>query len=258
MIEPTADQRRLLNVIWQAFRREGNWPSYLGVDQVLDREGLQLRPLVESMPPGLMLPDIQAMSHQWFPRTNDELRVQIAGLVYCDETEADLGLITRAVRYLADRERAYVLPSLSNPQPLLVSSDELRTDLGLTDGEAERVYALLTTFEWRVLDGGGGNPQQWSYRIDVEEVRRYRDVRRPSEYLAARREADRPRLAELPPLPSFKLSSVVEHEPQTAPPLKALSPWRSKALARPLRHPVIATVVGGLALAAILWIIHLL
>jgi hypothetical protein len=167
------------------------------------------------MPPGLMLPDIRAMSHQWFPRANDELRVQIAGLRYCDDTDADLELVTQAVRYLADRERDYVLPSLSNPEPLLVSSDELRTDLGLTDEEAERVYGLLTTFEWRVLDDGGGNPQQWSYQIDVEEVRRYRDVRMPSEYLAARREADRPRLAELPPLPSFKRSFVVEDEPDS-------------------------------------------
>ena len=225
---------------------------------MLDREGLQVRPLVESMPPGLMLPDIQAMSHQWFPRANDELRVQIAGLAYCDDTEADLELITRAVRYLADRERAYVLPSLSNPQPLLVSSDELRTHLGLTDEQAERVYGLLTTFEWRVLDGGGGNPQQWSYQIDVEEVRRYRNVGTPSEYLAARREADRPQLVELPPLPSFKLSPAVAHEPRATPTSRAFSPRRSKALARPLRHPVIATVVGGLALAAILWIIHLL
>ena len=258
MIEPTADQRRLLNVIWQAFRREGNWPSYFGVDQVLDREGLKVRPLVESMPSGLMLPDIQAMSQQWFPRANDELRVQIAGLPYCDDTEADLQLVTRAVRYLADREREYVLPSLSSPEPLLVSSNELRTDLDLTEEDAERVYALLTTFEWRVLDGGGGNPQQWSYQIDVEEVRRYRDVRTPSEYLAARREADRPQLAELPPLPSFKRSFVVEDEPQTTPTSKELSPWRSNALARPLRHPVIATVIGGLAVAAILWIIHLL
>lgn len=204
MNEPTDDQRTLLNVIWQGFRREGRWPSYRGVDVVLNRMGLEARPLVESMPPGLMVPDLQRMSHRWFPRDGDEFRVQITGLAYCEDTEVDLALVTRLVRYLADRERAYEIPSLSDPQPLRVSSAEVQRDLGLTAEESGRAYGLLTTFESRVLNGGSGSEQEWNYEIDVEEVRRYREVTTVDEYLAVRREADRPQLSPLPPLAFFE------------------------------------------------------
>jgi hypothetical protein len=252
----------LLNAIWHAFRREERWPSYRGIDQVLDRRGLRVRPLVESMPPGLMIPDRQRMSHVWFPSDNDELRVQIAGLSYCDDTADDLALVTRLVRYLADRERAYVMPSLSNPQPLIVTSEEMKNDLHLSDEDIARGWLLLTTFEWRVLDGGGGNPEEWSYQIDVEEVRHYRDVETVDDYLAARLEVDRPQLTALPPLPSFKagLDVAGEREEEETHAEQSSPPWGT--FDRPFRHPivvaVVGTAVGGLLLTAILWAIHLL
>lgn len=142
------------------------------------------------MPRGLMYPDIGALSHRWFPRSDDQLRVQIAGLRYCQGTEDDLALLARLVRYFADREKSHVLESLSNPEPFRVSSTEAAADLELTSEQIARAYHLLDAFEWRVRGSGGGNPEDWSWEIDVEEVRRYRDVETITDYLTARRKGD--------------------------------------------------------------------
>lgn len=188
--EPTLDQQRLLDAIWQGFRGEDSWPSYSGIDQVMDREGLQARSLIESMPRGLMYPDIGALSHRWFPRPQDQLRLQVAGLRYCHDTEDDLKLLARLLRYFADREKSRALASLSNPEPFRIRSSEAAADLALSAEQVARAYHLLDSFEWRVRGSGGGNPDDWSWEIDVEEVRRYRDVETTADYLQARREGD--------------------------------------------------------------------
>lgn len=252
---PTSEQRRLLNAIWQGFRREGQWPSYLGIDQLLDREGLAVRPLIESMPPGLMTPDLSTRRWQYSPRSNDELRVQVEGLRYCKDTEGELQLLARLVRYLADRERTFELPSLSAPEPLVVASTEARADLGLSDDEVARAYGLLTTFAWDVLDGGGGNPGEWSFQIDVENVRQYRSVETLEGYLAVRAERDRPQLSRLSPLVDPGLSESISNVPtQPAAPEPRV---RSRAVAHLLRHPIVATIIGGLIVALLVTLIGL-
>lgn len=254
--EPSDEQKLVLNVIWQSFQKEGSWPSYAGVDQVVDREGLNIRPLVETMPQGLMIPDARSISWQWFPQPGDELRVQIRGLAYCDDTERDLALLARVVRYLADRERTFVIPKLSNAEPLLIRSDEVKRDLELSDEEGRRAYELLHTFEWRVMNGGSGGPDEWGYQIDVEAVRAYRHVETTEDYLAVRLKFDRQQppaiVAPLPTEPEFEalLAPVTSPTPEVR-----RSLW-AQAISPLLRHPVVATIVGGLILAGVLYAIR--
>jgi hypothetical protein len=246
--EPTPEQRRLLNAIWASFCREGSWPSFLGIDQLLDREGLAVRPLIHSMPLGVMTPDGSSIGSQYSPRANDELRVQVGGLRHCDDTESELQLLARVMGYIAERERTFELPSLSTPEPLIVSSTEAQADLGLSDEEVARAYALLTTFAWGVLDGGGGNPEQWSFQIDVEGARPYRNVQTAEEYLAVRGEQDRPRLPMLP-TPPARATTAYPVTANVEQPLVAEHRVWSKVIAPLLRHPIVSTIIGGLILA---------
>lgn len=245
MTEPTPEQRRLLNAIWASFCREGSWPSFLGIDQLLDREGLAVRPLIHSIPFGLMTPDGSSIGSQYSPRPNDELRVQVGGLPYCDDTESELQLLARVVGYIAERERTFELPSLSNPEPLIVTSVEAQADLGLSDDEVARAYALMTTFAWGVLDGGGGNPEQWSFQIDVEGARPYRKVQTAAEYLAVRAEQGRPRLSQLAALPA-RAATAYPVTTNAEQPLPAERRVWSKVIAPLLRHPIVSTIIGGL------------
>ena len=155
-------------------------------------------------------------------------------------------MAARLVRYIADRERKFVLPSLSEPTPLIVNSDEARRDLGLSDAEVARAWALLNTFETR-LWGGGGNPEQWSLNIDIAEARRYRDVETPDDYIAARADLDRPHERANPALMIAPTDEVV------------VAPDRQKRsfrmLAPVLSHPIVSGLIVGLILLAIALVI---
>jgi hypothetical protein len=250
--EPTPDHQRLLKAIWTSFRHEHQWPKFVGIDQILDREGLGARQLIATMPAGLMVPDVQAMSHLYSPNASDELRVKVPALQFCDDTEAELALLARLVRYIADRERAFVLPSLSEPTPLIVTSDEARRDLGLVDEEVARAWALLSTFETRMW-GGGGNPEAWSLQIDIEEARRYRGVDSPESYVAARADLDHPQRPVHSHLPTDEGREMAEMLSPSATPAPAVPQpvarrQRTRALAPVLSHPIVSGVIVGVIL----------
>jgi hypothetical protein len=255
MVEPTPEHQRLLNAIWSSFRHEHQWPKFVGIDQLLDRDGLDARELIASMPPGLMVPDVQAMSHMYRPNGNDELRVKVPALQYCEDTEPDMDLLARLVGYIADRERVFVLPSLSEPTPLIVTSEEARLDLGLTGNEVARAWALLSTFETR-LWGGGGNPEAWSLQIDIEEARRYRDVDTPEKYIAARAVLDQPpeRLV-LPRIAADQAREIAEifgPPAAPAPPAPAIVRQRRLVMLGPVfSHPIVSGLIVGLVLLAV-------
>jgi predicted nucleotide-binding protein len=160
------------------------WPKYLGISKLLYDQGLNPRTLIETMPPGLMLPDPQNSRFVWVPRDGDELRVTLTGLQYCKDTEDDLSLLARVARYFADREHAFALDSLSAPQELIITSDEIEVALGLTSEELARAYGLISTFDVGTA-GCSGNVGQWSCKIDFESVRRYRTVENVQDYLRA-------------------------------------------------------------------------
>jgi hypothetical protein len=181
--EPSEEQRRVLNAVLRYFLGEGNRAPFRLLDKRLDREGVQLRANAESLPPGLLTPDIQPRGGFFYP--DDELMVTLEGLRYCDDGDHLLDLLARVLGDLAAREKAY-MPTVDVPD-LTVRSDEVRRAVGLTELETAQARHLLAMFEPRVLvSATWGQGSQWSVTLDLERVRRFRGVETGTEYLLAR------------------------------------------------------------------------
>lgn len=236
MAEPTTEQRHLLETIWAASCSEKAWPKYAGVEKKLSDEGLNLRQLINSMPAGLMIPDVQNVPFVWTPQGNDELRVTLHGLRYCSNATAALELLARVVRYFADRERVFDIGSLSAPAKLVVTSDQVRRVLDLTDTEVQLVGGMVTDFHVGIY-GATTSRGQWDCTIDIEDVRRYREVGTADDLFAAA------------PAPSVVNKSTAPERPRRA--------WHYLRAGlqlgqRVLEHKIVSSVIATLIAAALI------
>lgn len=180
--EPSDDQIRVLNAIHERTLANGDLPSFRLLDKQLDLEGLKLRELVQSMPPGLMRPDVAVSSY--ILREDDRLSVTLDGLAaYCRSGTDALDLLARALAHLAERERPFN-PDHDGP-PLIVTSSELRRDLGLTANQIRQIRVLIYVYShqsWTVISG---QDQEWSITVATEYIRRFRGVQDGGEFLRA-------------------------------------------------------------------------
>jgi hypothetical protein len=170
-----------LNAIHERTMDDGELPVFRGLDKQLDLEGLNLRGLVESMPPGLMHPDVAV--GPYILRDDDRLSVTLDGLRYCDRGTDALDLLGRGLAYLANRERPFI-PTSEQPT-LMVTSAEVRRDLGLTDCQLRQVRVLIYMYSHQSWTGMSGQNSDWGITVAPEYVRRFRGVRDGGQFLRA-------------------------------------------------------------------------
>jgi hypothetical protein len=181
--EPTAEQRQVLNAVLHHFLQHGKRAPFRQLDKVLDQRGIELRTHAESMPPGLLTPNVQPRGGFFYP--DDELMVTVEALWYCDRGEQALDLLARLLAYLAFREKEF-MPSDAEPD-LTVRSSEAAQALGLSPLEVAQARHLLDAFEPHVWVGANwGHDGTWAVTLDLERVRRFRGVQTGEEYLEAR------------------------------------------------------------------------
>lgn len=154
-------QRLALNSTYQPFRVRAEWPQYAYVDKALDRSGFEIETVVQSLPPGLMIPDPARHSffpqpHDFFPQPHDELKLTIAGIAACHDSEPDIDVFMRALRLFVELEEDYEPPP-SGGEPLRAGSAELVAALGMTNEQVRRAYHLVRN-EIGVVGSGGGGP----------------------------------------------------------------------------------------------------
>jgi hypothetical protein len=181
--ELTPEQVRVLNAVYDYFLEHGKPAPFWAIDKLLDREGLLLRPHAESMPHGLLMPDVARRGG--FFRPEDELMVTVDGLRYCEGGMATLDLLARVLAFMAKLEKAF-MPTSSEPK-LVVKAAEVKKELGLSPVELEQAYLLIDQFESRTwTNATPGTNEGWSITLNLEGVRRFRGIRDGAEYLLAR------------------------------------------------------------------------
>lgn len=182
--EPTPEQRQVLNAVLAYFLENGRRAPFRLLDKLLDREAIPLRKNAESMPPGLLTPDVALRGGFFY--ADDELMVTLEGLRYCDGGVRTLDLLARVLAYMAKLEKGF-MPTMNEPN-LFVRSQEVCQALNLSTLELTQARLLLDEIEPHVWTSGtlseNGN---WSFTLDLERVRRFRGIHDGEEYLLARR-----------------------------------------------------------------------
>lgn len=178
--EPSPAQVRILNAVHEHFRTYGRRAVFRELDKQLDLQGVKLRPLAESMPRGLLLPNVA--SRGGFFRDDDELVVTREGLRHCDRGQEALDLLARSLAYLAKREKPFV-PTTAEPE-LMVTDVEIGKDLRLTPTQLEQVWLMIDDYEWQAYTRSSrAENGSWDVSVKLEHVRRFRGIRDGEQYL---------------------------------------------------------------------------
>lgn len=181
--EPTPHQVRILNEVCDYFLTNGTPPTFRQLDKLLDRNGMQLRPHAESMPSGLLMPDVGRRGGFFSP--DDELVVTADGLRYCRHGVELLDLLARVLAFMAQLEKVF-MPT-SDQRDLVVDDVDVQRDLGLTEPELARAQFLverLAPQAW--ANASRGERSHWRFTLDLERLRRFRGIRNGEEFLLAR------------------------------------------------------------------------
>ena len=182
--KPSPDQVRILDAVYESFRTRGGPVGFSELDKQLDFEGLKLRTLAESMPPGLLIPDVS--SRGGFFRDNDTLMVSLNGLAYCEHGAEALDLLARGLAYIAKREKPWI-PTPTEPH-LKITGAEIRKELHLSDRQIVQLRCMLETYEGQARTTATWSEETgvWDMTVAPEYVRGFRGVRGGDQYLRAR------------------------------------------------------------------------
>jgi hypothetical protein len=163
----------VLNAIHDETLGSGEVPVFRVLDKQLDLEGFKLRELLQSMPSGLVSPNLA--TRNYILREDDRLSITLDGLRYCSRGAEALDLLGRSLAYLAERERPFI-PSPSQ-STLTVTSPEVQRDLRLSQSELRAVRVLVYLYSHQVWTTISGEGSDWSITVATEYVRRFRGVR---------------------------------------------------------------------------------
>jgi hypothetical protein len=180
----TERSQRALQVAYDVFREQGEWPSFQYVDQRLDRDGH------DAMAAVLEIPAALAFFDKRNPRL-DSVVLTLAGVAQASGSQADCALFLRLLRWCVARESEFTLDSpTAARQELAVTSEEFDAESeGPVLGEADQRKALsyLRTENLTMGSGGpGAPPEVWSATLNQEHIRKLRHAESIEDYLAIR------------------------------------------------------------------------
>ena len=180
--EPTRDQRKVLQTVYEIFRRDGLWPTFQYVDAALDRDyDLEFAPVADPLRPELVRFDP-------YRQPASEVSLTVRGIEKCDGAQADLELFMKMLLWLLHRQKEWRPSSPSEVEHLRLTSEEAMKEWRDVDREPTELD-LLKAFAMASVEGLSKFSSISEGRWEVEpadELRRLRGVSDIHQYLARR------------------------------------------------------------------------
>jgi hypothetical protein len=177
---PTLVERRMLDVLYEAFTAAGDWPRFQYVTARLWEE-LEEDPrdvYHQLSEHGFVHPVIPA--RQAFQlREETEVAVSLLGLTHLRAATQDIANFVGAVRYIAERAVTFRPSTPTEVEHLVVTSEEVRLRLGIDAGNSAllRLRSLVREEAWNLRTTF--NAQQdgpWSMVVIPEAARRFHEI----------------------------------------------------------------------------------
>jgi uncharacterized protein (TIGR02391 family) len=179
--ELSAEQRRVVQVVYDLWNPELLWPHSNSVDRILDRQhNIDIAQVLPTIPD-------RYISYNRVMPTDTEIRLTIAGISCCEGGDGDVALFLRALRWCVEREKTYEPPPSKSKEELRLSTEDARSDWARDGGEASpriltKAFALITV-EYVAYGGPTGNADEWAFSLN-RNVRNYRGATTLTDYLA--------------------------------------------------------------------------
>jgi hypothetical protein len=201
----TAEQRLVLQTIYDHFRQRATWPTFISIDRPLRREqGIDTAAIVVTLPESFI---VQPQHGNMRPGAEDQLRLRLLGIQACHGGSEDIERFVLLLRWFAEEEIAYEPDPDSNETLPRVTSDEVAAYLALDhdDPAIERFHAMLHVGYWG-LGSSGIMPGLWFVTLGPD-IWRFRDVQTAEDCIRVREEWEAEAQAKVPhmrdPLPAW-------------------------------------------------------
>jgi|HubBroStandDraft_1064217.scaffolds.fasta_scaffold12200_3 hypothetical protein len=159
----TADQRLVMQAVYDYFRKDGIWPTFAAIARPLRRDhGIDAAGVVAEFPESLMIPPRQGLR----PVDADQIRLTLAGIGQC-EGSADDERFTQMIRWFAKTDLDYDPPSAQ--EKLQVTTSEVAAYLGIEeDHPALPRLRAMCGLDHLCVSTSGGDENGWNFRIDSD------------------------------------------------------------------------------------------
>jgi hypothetical protein len=162
---------RFLNIVFEAFDREADWPPLHDLQQELAQAGdrIDLGGIAVTLPPSLGQRD---------GGPEERIRLSVFGLRYVDDAAVLLNDFMRVVRLAVER---YLTPGKQGR----LSRADLTETLGMTDERATKLSRIILQGGARFLGGGASDVDTWDQVIAKPAMRSILDANSIDDYLEA-------------------------------------------------------------------------
>jgi len=173
-------------LMYETFAAKGEWPLFQYVSALSDEADVEARDIyLDLAEQGLVRPAM-TRSHEFQLRQETVVGLSLQGLMDIGSAAEDLDLLVAAVRYIAESAREFRPSSPTELERLSVKSDEIRLHLGLDSGDiaVARLGTLICDEAWQLWTSfGRTESDDWSFEVNLEPARRYRDIDTVREFL---------------------------------------------------------------------------
>ncbi len=160
----TAEQRQVMQAVYDHFRKNGTWPPFAAIARPLRRDhGIDAAGEIAEFPDTLMIPPRQGLR----PVDGDQIRLTLAGLGQCEGSGDDDERFTRLIRWFAERDLDYDPPSPE--EKFQVTTAEAAAYLRIEeDHPALRRIRAMCGLDHLCVSTSGGDENGWNFRIDSD------------------------------------------------------------------------------------------
>jgi REase_DpnII-MboI len=179
----TAEQRQVMQTVYDHFRMNGTWPPFAAIARPLRRDhGIDAADVIADFPDMLMISPRQGLR----PVDGDQIRLTLAGIGQCEGSGDDGERFTRLIRWFAERDLDYDPPGPE--EKFQVTTAEAAAYLGIEEDHPAlwRIRAMCG-LDHLCVSTSGGDETGWNFRID-SDIWRFRHAQDLADLARIRRE----------------------------------------------------------------------